>query len=95
MKFPTMFAPVAKAGMLFNMNRLFNNFNLLNNSGGVFNLFKFAAAIRADIKSMRLEIINFFGRKRRSFVLGMSWLAANVARTVAFFLSWWFDNIRR
>ena len=44
-EFLTMFAPVAKAGMLFNVNRLFNNFNLLNNSAGVFNLFQVAAAV--------------------------------------------------
>ena len=43
---------------------------------GNINFFKFAAAIRADIKSVRLEIINFFGRKRRSLVLGVPGLAA-------------------
>ena len=81
--------------MLFNVNRLFDNFNLLNNSAGVFNLLKVTAAIRTDIKSMGLKFINFFGCKRRSFVLGMSRLTTNVTRLFVFCLSRRLDNIRR
>ena len=95
MEFLTMLAPITKGVVLFNVNRLFNNFNLLNNSTGVFNLFKFATAIREGVKSMSLKIINFVRCKRRSFVLGVFGLAANVTGTVAFFLLRRFDNIRR
>ena len=95
MKLLTMFAPVAKSIVLFNVNWLFNDFNLLNNFSRALNLFKFTAAIRADIKSMCLKCIDFFGRKGRSFVLGMSGLAAPIAGCVGFFLSRRFDNIRR
>jgi len=90
-----MLAPIAKASMLFNMDRFFNNFNLLNNPAVVLDECKNATAIRAGIKGMRLKIINFFDRKRLSFVLSMSGLAANITGRVAFFLSRRFDNIRR
>ena len=43
---------------------------------------------------MCLKCIDFFGRKGRSFVLGMSGLAAPIAGCVGFFLSRRFDNIR-
>ena len=80
-----MLAPVAKAGMLFNVNRLFNNFNLLNNFAGVFNLFQVAAAVGTSVKRMGLECIYFVLCKRSSFVLGMSGLAAPIAGCVGFF----------
>jgi hypothetical protein len=44
---------------------------------------------------MSLKCIDFVRCKRRSFVLGVSGLAANITGTVAFFLSRRFDNIRR
>ena len=53
-----------------------------------------AAAIRAGVKSMGLKFINFFGCKRRSFVLDMSRLTTGFARLFIFYLSWWLDNIR-
>jgi len=90
-----MLAPVTKAGMLFNVNWLFNNFNLLNNVAGVFNLFKFASTVGAAIKSMGLKIVNVFGRKGRSFMFVMSGLAALVTGCVVFFLPRRLDNIRR
>jgi hypothetical protein len=54
-----------------------------------------SAAFRADIQSMCLEIINFFGRKRHSFVFGVSGLTAYIPGAVAFFILRRFDNIRR
>jgi|GEM_PF-5932654 len=90
-----MLTPVAKAGILFNINRLFNNFNLLNHSASVFNLIEFTAAIRADVKCTGLRVINFICCKRRSFVFSVSGLAADITRTFVFLLSRRFDNVRR
>jgi len=90
-----MVAPVAKAGMLFNVNRFFDNFNLLNNAGIIFNLLKFTAAIRTGIKGMSLKVINVVFCERRSFVFAVSGLTANVTRPAVFLLSRRLGNIRR
>jgi len=48
----------------FNVNRPFNNFNLLNNFAGVFNLFKFAAD-QAEVLSQNLVQLAFCRVKKK------------------------------
>lgn len=47
MKLAAAFAPIAKAGVLLNLDRVFHDFNLLNNTGSVFYKFKDTATVGA------------------------------------------------
>ena len=93
-KLLTMFAPITKTGVLFDIDRLFNNFHLLNNTAGVFDRCKNTTTVRTGIKGMSLKIIDFFRTKKWPFMLGMSWLSTDFARFIASCISRWLDNIR-
>jgi hypothetical protein len=89
------FAPVAKPGMFCNSDWLFDDFNLLNHTAGVWDEFKNAAALRASVKRVGFAMIDLVGRKRRSFVLGMAGLTADFALRIVFGFSRRLGNIRR
>ena len=81
MKLLTVFAPIAKAGVLFDINGGFSNFNLLNNTPTLFYKFKNTAAVGANIESVFIKIVNLTHSKRGSAVFGMSRLSTYFTRS--------------
>lgn len=95
MKLPAMLAPIAKAGVLFDMDRILDDFNLLNNAGSVFYQFKNTAAVGANIEGVFVKIIDLTQRKRRSIMFGVSQLGTYFTRSLICYFSRRFDYIRR